>query len=78
MSPSRRVAKCSGARSHGWPTRRPVRARYEETDMLRKTALTLALALLAAVAVPVLSIGDAEAQSKCTRVYTTSGWITRC
>jgi hypothetical protein len=55
-----------------------VRARHEETDMLRKIALTLALALLAAVAVPVLSIGDAEAQSKCTRVYTTSGWITRC
>ena len=46
--------------------------------MLRKTAFALALALLATVAVPVLTAGDAEAQSKCSRVYTTSGWITRC
>jgi len=46
--------------------------------MLRKTAFALALALLAAVAVPVLTTSEADAQSKCTRVYTTSGWITRC
>lgn len=46
--------------------------------MLRKTALVLALGLMTAVLLPILSAGDAEAQSKCTRVYTTSGWITRC
>ena len=44
--------------------------------MLRKTAFVLALALLAAIVVPVLASGPAEAG--CTRVYTTSGWITRC
>lgn len=43
---------------------------------MRKIALALALALLATVAVPVLTGGSAEAG--CTRVYTTSGWITRC
>lgn len=46
--------------------------------MLRKTAFAMALALLTAVVVPVLTAGNAEAQSKCSRVYTTSGWITRC
>lgn len=46
--------------------------------MLRKTALVLALGLLTAALMPILAAGDAEAQSKCTRVYTTSGWITRC
>jgi len=46
--------------------------------MLRTTALVLAVALMAAIALPVMTAGDAEAQSKCTRVYTSSGWITRC
>ena len=45
---------------------------------MRKTAFALAMALVAAVAAPVLIGATAEAQSKCTRVYTTSGWITRC
>jgi hypothetical protein len=44
--------------------------------MLRKTAFALALALLAATAVPLLA--GAPAEAGCTRVYTTSGWITRC
>lgn len=43
---------------------------------MRKIALALTLALIAAAAVPVLFSGSAEAG--CTRVYTTSGWITRC
>jgi|GEM_PF-6957364 len=46
--------------------------------MLRDTAFILAVALMAAIALPVMTAGDAGAQSKCTRVYTSSGWITRC
>jgi hypothetical protein len=44
---------------------------------MRKIAFALSLALLAAIVAPLFS-SPAEAQSKCTRVYTTSGWITRC
>jgi hypothetical protein len=44
---------------------------------MRKIALALSFALLAATLAPLFS-SPAEAQSKCTRVYTTSGWITRC
>ena len=44
---------------------------------IRKLAAILSLALFAAVLAPLFS-SPAEAQSKCTRVYTTSGWITRC
>jgi hypothetical protein len=45
---------------------------------MRKIALVLSLALIAAALAPLLASSPAEAQSKCTRVYTTSGWITRC
>ena len=45
--------------------------------MIRKTALVFAVALLAATLAPVL-FAASEAQAGCTRVYTTSGWITRC
>jgi hypothetical protein len=45
---------------------------------MRKIAAILSLALLAAVFAPLLAGSQADAQSKCTRVYTTSGWITRC
>ncbi len=44
--------------------------------MLRTISFAFALGLLAAVVVPVLTAGTAEAG--CTRVYTTAGWITRC
>lgn len=44
-----------------------------------KRVLTVALILmgLGAVIVPAFTT-DASAATKCTRVYTTSGWITRC
>lgn len=45
--------------------------------MTRKIATILALALFAAAIAPVLFAGN-QAQAGCTRVYTTSGWITRC
>jgi hypothetical protein len=45
--------------------------------MIRKTALVFAFAVLAATILPVLFAGN-EAQAGCTRVYTTSGWVTRC
>lgn len=44
--------------------------------MTRKIAAFLAFALFAAAIAPVLFASPAEAG--CTRVYTTSGWITRC
>lgn len=44
---------------------------------MRKLAIVLSLGLFAAALAPLFA-GPAEAQSKCTRVYTTSGWITRC
>ena len=44
---------------------------------MRKLAAILSFALFAAALAPLFS-SPAEAQSKCTRVYTTSGWITRC
>lgn len=45
---------------------------------MRKLAFVLSLGLFAAALAPLLAGSQAEAQSKCTRVYTTSGWITRC
>ena len=45
--------------------------------MLRNVAAALALALFATIVVPVLTAGN-PAEAGCTRVYTTSGWITRC
>ena len=44
--------------------------------MVRTTLFAFALTLLAAAALPAFNAGTAEAA--CTRVYTTSGWITRC
>jgi hypothetical protein len=49
----------------------------ETAWMIRKTALVFAIAVLAATVVPVLFAAN-QAQAGCTRVYTTSGWITRC
>lgn len=45
---------------------------------MRKLAIVLSLGLFAAAFAPLLAGSPADAQSKCTRVYTTSGWITRC
>lgn len=44
--------------------------------MIRTILTALAITLGAAVILPALNLGTAEAG--CTRVYTTSGWTTRC
>ncbi len=44
--------------------------------MVRSLFAALALTLFAAALAPAFNAGTAEAA--CTRVYTTSGWITRC
>ena len=45
--------------------------------MTRSIFAALALTLFAAAIAPALSLGG-TAEAACTRVYTTSGWITRC
>lgn len=45
--------------------------------MIRKTALVFAIAVLAATVLPAL-FAPKQAEAGCTRVYTTSGWVTRC
>lgn len=46
--------------------------------MIKKMSLALAIAFGAYAAVPLVVGSAASAETKCSQVYTTSGWISRC